>query len=305
MRSYSVALHDGRRPGVHVPSRLWGDGSCKLPARPRQLTPDRSARHLFGAKIRAHRERADMSLEGLSDIVNVSRSHLARIETAEVMSPPSLPGRLDAAFGTDGIFEELYRLASREIHPDQFRRHMELESRSRRIEAYAVQIVPGLVQTEDYARAQFVISSPKATRDEIEELVTARMSRQALLGADPPPDLSLILDEGVLRRGFGGPAVMRAQLTRLAELAHTPTTVVQVVPFELGGHALAGGTLKLMTLDNGARVAYEESISTGTLLEDVGIVAERQRAYDLLRACAMSPGDSAALIRSVMEALPT
>lgn len=255
--------------------------------------------------MRAHRERADMSLEALSDIVNVSRSHLARIETAEAMPPPSLPGRLDAAFGTDGIFEELYRLASREIHPDQFRRQMELESRARLIEQYAPQSVPGLVQTEDYARAQFVVSNPKATRDAIEELVMARLTRQALLRSNPPPDLSLILDEAVLRRAFGGPAVMRAQLTCLAELAHTPTTVVQVLPFGQGGHALVGGTLKLMTLDNGARAAYEESISTGTLLEETGIVAERQRAYDLLRACALPPNDSAALIRSAMEALPT
>jgi hypothetical protein len=182
---------------------------------------------------------------------------------------------------------------------------MELESRATLVEEYAPQIVPGLVQTEDYARSQFVVSNPKATRDRTEELVTARMSRQALLRSDPPPDLSLILDEAVLRRGFGGPAVMRAQLSRLAELAHTPTSVVQVLPFDQGGHALVGGNLTLMTLDNGARVAYEESISTGTLLEEIGIVAERQRAYDLLRACALSPCDSAAFIRSAMEALPT
>jgi transcriptional regulator with XRE-family HTH domain len=276
-----------------------------MAARPRELTPDRSARHLFGAKMRTYGERADTSLEGLADIVNVSRSHLARIETAEAMPPPSLPARLDAAFGTDGIFEELYRLASREIHPDQFRRHMELEARSRLIEEYSPQVVPGLAQTEDYARAHFVTAGPKARRDEIEELVTARKTRQALLCGDRPKDYSMILDEAVLRRSWGGPAVMRAQLARLNELAHTPTTVVQVLPFEQGGHALAGGTLRLLTLDNGARVAYEESISTGTLLEDFEVVAERQRAYDLLRACALSPSDSAALIRSAMEALPT
>jgi hypothetical protein len=182
---------------------------------------------------------------------------------------------------------------------------MELEARARLIEEYAGQIVPGLVQTEDYARAQFVEANPKATRDEIEELVTARMSRQALLRTDPSPEYSLILDEAVLRRGFGGPAVMRTQLVRIAELTLTPTTVMQVFPFDHGGHALLGGTLTLMTMGNGARVAYEESIATGTLLEDLGVVAERQRVYDLLRARALSPGESAAFIRSVMEALPT
>ncbi|PJE96513.1 transcriptional regulator [Streptomyces carminius] len=276
-----------------------------MPARPRDLTPDRGARHLFGAKMRAQRERTSMSLEGLADVVNVSRSHLSRIETAEVMPPPSLPTALDMAFETDGIFAELYRLACREIHPDQFRRRMTLEAQSRLIEEYAGQIVPGLVQTEEYARAQFTAANPKAAWEEIDELVTARMSRQALLRGASPPDHSLILDEAVLRRGFGGPAVMRAQLARLAELTLTPATVLQVLPFEHGGHALVGGSLALLTLDGGTQVVWEESITTGTLLEDMESVADRRRAYDLLRACALSPRDSAAFIRSVMEALPT
>ncbi len=276
-----------------------------MSARPRELTPDRSARHLFGAKMRAHRERASMSLEGLSDIVNISRSHLARIETAEAMPPPSLAPMLDAAFGTDGIFEELYKIARKEIHPDQFRRYMDLEARAAVLEWFAGRVVPGIVQTGDYARAQFVVSNPKATQDEIEELVAARLSRQELLLASRPPELSLIIDEAVLRRGFGGPKIMRAQLAHLAELARTPTTVLQVLPFEHGGHALAGGSMIMMTMKDGTRVAYEEGISTGTLFEELGSVMERQRAYDLMRACALSPRDSAAFIGSVMEALPS
>ncbi|MET9734966.1 helix-turn-helix transcriptional regulator [Streptomyces sp. NPDC006458] len=273
-------------------------------ARPRELTPDRSARHLFGAKMRSYRERAGMSLEALSGVINISKSHVSRIETAEAMPPPELPAMLDAAFGTDGIFAELYGLARREIHPDQFRRRMELEAQACLIQEYAGQIVPGLVQTEEYARALFVAFDPRALPNAVEELVTARMSRQALLQATPPPDLALILDEAALRRSFGGPSVMRAQLARLVDLTLTPTSVVQVLPFSHGGHALVGGTLTLMTLDHGAQVAYEESISTGTLLEDRATVSARQRAYDLLRACALSPNDTATFIRSVMEALP-
>jgi transcriptional regulator with XRE-family HTH domain len=255
--------------------------------------------------MRAYRERAGTSLEGLSDIVNISRSHLSRIETAEAMPPPSLPAMLDVAFDTDGIFEELYRLASKETHPDKYRRRMEIEARARLIEDYSGQLVPGLVQTEDYARALFQTHNPKAAPDTVEELVAARMSRQAALRAGPPPDHSVIIDEAVLRRSFGGPAVMRAQLAHLAALTLTSTSILQVVPFELGGYALMGGSLALFTLDNGTQVAWEEGSSSGTLMEDLASVTTRQRAYDLLRACALSPGDSAAFIRSVMEALPT
>ncbi|AXK37130.1 XRE family transcriptional regulator [Streptomyces armeniacus] len=280
-----------------------------MPAQPRQLTPDRSARHLFGAKMRAQRERAGMALEGLSDVVNISRSHLSRIETAERMPPPDLPPRLDAAFGTDGIFEELYRLASREIHPDQYQRRMELEARAQVIGEYTAQIVPGLLQTEDYARALFTEVRPwEATQqdfEEIEELVTARMSRQARLAGDSPLEYTAVLDEGALRRGFGGAAVMRAQLAHLAQLTLTKKTMVQVLPLESGGHPLLSGMLTLLTVDKGTRVAYEESITTGTLVEEMGSVVYLQRAYDLLRARALSPEDSAAFIRSAMEDLPT
>ncbi|MFD5114186.1 Scr1 family TA system antitoxin-like transcriptional regulator [Streptomyces sp. NPDC058391] len=275
-------------------------------ARPaRELTPDRSARDLFGAKMRNFRERAGLTLEGLAGVVLVSKSHLSRIETAEYMPPRELPAQLDAAFGTDGIFEELYGLARKEIHPDKYRRRMELEARARIIDEFAGQIVTGLLQTEEYARALFRVSNPRATPDEIEEKVTARLSRQALLTGASSPDLSVILDEAVIRRSVGGPAVMRDQLARLHELTDTPRTTIQLLPFEHGEHALlGGGTLTLMTLDHGSSVAYEEALTTGTLLEDPESVRTRRRDYDLMRAYALSPRDTAAFIRSTMEALP-
>lgn len=272
--------------------------------RPRELTPDRSARHFFGAELRRYREQASMSLEGLADVVKYSRSHLARIEVAECVPPPDLAAALDAAFGTDGIFQRLYALARHEVHPDQFRRRMELEAQARIIAEFAGLIVPGLIQTEEYARAIFEARKPRASHDKVEQLVSARMSRQELLRSDPPPEFSAILDEAVLRRPVGGTAVMGRQLDRLVELTHTATTVVQVLPFAHGEHTLLGGALALFTLDGGRGVAYEEGIGTGNLLEDPEVFDDRRRAYELLRAYALSPTDSADLIRSVREALP-
>ncbi|AXK34116.1 XRE family transcriptional regulator [Streptomyces armeniacus] len=272
-------------------------------ARARELTPDRSARHLFGAELRARREAAGMSLERLASVVPQSRSHLARIEVAAYMIPPELPAHLDAAFQTDGFFGKLYALARHEVHPDKYRRRMELETRARAISCYAGQLVPGLLQTEGYARALFRVSNPRASDAEIGEMVAVRMGRQTLLAADPAPHLSVVLDEATIRRPIGGPAVMREQLARLAELVDTPSSVVQVLPFEHGEHALLGGTLNLLTLDDGSTVAYEESIATGQLLEDAERVVTRSRSYDLLRSYALSPTDTAAFLGSVMEAL--
>ncbi|MGW1673318.1 helix-turn-helix domain-containing protein [Streptomyces sp. NPDC002324] len=275
-----------------------------MPQRSAELTPERSARHLFGAKLRGHRESRGWSLEALSSHVTVSRAHLARIEKAEYMPPPELPAQLDELFEAGGIFTELYALCRREAHPDKFRRRMELEAQALIIREYTPQSVPGLLQTEAYARAQFRTHNPKASEEQIEELWTLRLGRQTLLLGDPRPDYSVILDEAVLRRSYGGPAVMRDQLGKLVDLALTPTSFVQVLPFSHGGHALAGGSLSLWTLDSGQHVAYEESISAGTLVEEKADVLAKMRAYDLLSASALSPAKSADLMRSAMEALP-
>lgn len=246
-----------------------------------------------------------MSLEKLAGELKSSKSVLARIEAAEAVIPPDLPAQLDRVFDADDLFAVLYELAKTEIHPDRYRRRMALEARALVIDEYAGHTVPGLVQTEDYARALLRIGNPKATLDEIEEMVAARMSRQDLLRADPAPDLSMILDEAVLRRPIGGAAVMRAQFAALLALVDTSTSVVQVLPYQHGEHALLGGSMTLLTLDDGSAIAYEESIRTGTLIEDPEGVVPRRRAYDLLRAYALSPQTTAALIRDVMEALPT
>lgn len=275
-----------------------------MPRPSRPLTPDRSARHLFGAEVRRHREQAGMTLERLAEVVRYSKSHIARIEIAEATIPPDLPGQLDAAFGTDGAFLRLHGLARHEVHPDRYKRRMELEARARSIQEYGGQLVPGLVQTEEYARAIFRSSRPNLGSEAIEEMVFARLGRQELLLTEPLPRLSIILDEAVLRRPIGGLRSWREQLNRLVELTDTPTSLVQVLPYEHGEHGFLGGTLTIWRLDDGSMVAYEESIDTGTLVEDSEKVEAHSRTYDLLRAYALSPSQSAALIESVVEALP-
>lgn len=275
-----------------------------MPQVPNQLTPDKSVRHLFGSKMRAFRKDAGWSLKQLRVHVKLSESHLSRIENAEVMPPPELPALLDQAFGTDGIFAELYRVASHERHPDQFQRRMDLEARARTLREYSGQIVPGLLQTAGYAEAQFRTYNPRATEAEIAKLVADRLARQTLLVGSDAPEYAIILDQAVLQRCFGSHAVWREQLQHLAASTQTTTGVVRILPFTQGGHALMGGSLTLMTLRDGSQVAYEESITTGTLLEESHVVLDRERAYDRLAAHAWSPARTTDYIRSLMEAQP-
>ncbi|MFE6976558.1 Scr1 family TA system antitoxin-like transcriptional regulator [Streptomyces sp. NPDC057682] len=268
--------------------------------RPQPLTPYLSARHYFGSEQRRHRERAKLSLVQLADILNSSKSTLARIETAELMPPPDIPGALDVAFGTDRHFHGLYELAKREIHPDQYQRYMDFEARADRIEQYGAQALPGLLQTEEYART-FLRCQTDLDAEQVEERVAARMSRQERQHSENPPLRWAVIDEGVLRRQMGSRSCMHHQLASLLEQVDAPDSKVQVMPFSAGLHSLLGGALTLLTLPDGTSVAYEEGIQAGHLYEDPAAVKKWRWQYEVLRANSLTLAESADLIRTVME----
>ncbi|MFB7917555.1 Scr1 family TA system antitoxin-like transcriptional regulator [Streptomyces sp. NPDC056061] len=268
--------------------------------KPQPLTPYLSARHYFGSEQRRHRERAGLSLVQLAGVVNSSKSTLARIETADLMPPPDIPSRLDMAFGTDDHFHGLYELARREIHPDQYQRYMDFEFRSEVIEQYGAQALPGLLQTEEYART-FLRCQEDLSAEKVEERVAARMSRQERQRSENPPFRWAIVDEAVLRRQMGSPVCMREQLASLLEQVDTPNSKVQVMPFSAGLHSLLGGALTLLTLPDGTSVAYEEGIQAGHLYEDPAAVKKWRRQYEVLRANSLPLAESAELIRTAME----
>ncbi len=274
-----------------------------MPFQPRELFPDRSARDLFGAEIRRHREKADMSLRRLSEVLNYSKSHLARIEAAESLPYDDLPAKLDACFGTDGMFARLYALAKNEPFKSKYRGVMEVEKHAVAIEEYACATIPGLLQTPEHARASLRIGNRYAPEAEIDAMTKARLARQARLSQVQPPDCWFIVDEAALRRAAGEPEVMRDQLMSLIERGTQPHVTIQVLPFGAGQHPDAGRTLVLYTLPNEPTLAYEEGPHRGGFIEDSGAVAKLRKNYDLLRAMALSPRDSEAMIQAVMKDL--
>ncbi|MBL1099796.1 helix-turn-helix domain-containing protein [Streptomyces coffeae] len=268
---------------------------------PRELFPDRSARDLFGAEIRRHREKADMSLRRLSEVLNYSKSHLARIEAAESLPYDDLPAKLDACFGTDGMFARIYALAKNEPYPSKLRRMVEVERRAVAVEEYACATIPGLLQTPELAKESLRIGNRFAPDAEIEEWTNVRIDRQTRLNESRPPHCWFIVDEAALRRAAGGPEVMRRQMASLLEHGTQPYVTIQVLPFRAGQHVEAGSSLILFTLPDALTLAYEEGSRFGTIIEDQEQVAVRRKNYDLLRAMALSPRDSEAMIRAVME----
>ncbi|MDG9722219.1 DUF5753 domain-containing protein [Streptomyces sp. DH41] len=266
-----------------------------------RLDPAHSARELYGTELRRQRQLTEVSLDRLSDIVNYSKTQLHGVETAERLPLPPLSSKLDAAFGTGGLFEGLWSIIQRERYPDRYRRFMELADQATDIHEYAGHLVPGLLQTPAYARALLRVGDPEASGEEIERKVGLRVGRQGRLGEGDGPRLWALLEEGVLRRPIGGPATTREQLRALLSFAESPRIEVQVVPYAHGEHALLDSTLTLLTLPNTTAVAYVESNYSGQLIEDPAEAMKRRRAYDLLRANALSPRESAAMIEAATE----
>lgn len=188
-------------------------------------------------------------------------------------------------------------------HPDWFRRYVEMEAEATVVREYQSSWVSGLLQTPAYARA--ILSQGDAAGDEalIAERVAARLSRQNRFLAPDGPLLVVVLDESAIERRVGGRQVMYEQLQHLLRVGARPNVVLQVAPYELGERTPAGVSFTLIDLPEGAQWLYTEGLAKGHFISEPHQLLRRSKAYERLRADALSASDSARLIRSVMEEL--
>lgn len=174
------------------------------------------------------------------------------------------------------------------------------EAGARSLRLFEHVLVPGLLQTADYARA--VLSTrPHTSAEEIEELVTARLARQALLARADPPLLYVLLDEGVLHRPVGTSEVMAAQLARLADLSEQTYVTLQVIPYSAGAHIGLQGGFAIADLPDLPGIVFLDSVADGQTIEDAAIVSQVTQRFDALRAEALPRGASRDMIRKVAE----
>lgn len=231
----------------------------------------------------------------------VSGSCIGQMEAGTRRMLPEYAHQIDEILGTNGFFTRNCEVSNKSRYPDHFAEAAEAEATATTIREYAPLLVPGLLQTEAYARAVFRAYQPTATEDVIDELMEARLDRARLLADPTRPQLWAVLDEAVLRRKVGGAAVMAEALEHVAGLARRHRIIVQVMPFAAGAHAASDGGLKLMTFPDAPPLAYVYGLGTGQLLDDPNTVARHELSYDLVGATALSPETSLALISSVAE----
>ncbi|MCX4691862.1 helix-turn-helix transcriptional regulator [Streptomyces sp. NBC_01408] len=267
----------------------------------KNLDPSSSPRAMLGAELRVARERIGMSQAELGERLFVSGSFIGQLEAGTRRMHLEVASRIDEILETAGFFARNCGAAAKSKYPDHFSEAAEAEALATTIREYAPLIIPGLLQTEAYARAVFRAYQPTATEADIDELLTNRLDRTALLSEPTTPMFWCVLDEGVLRRSVGGPPVMAAAFRRITGLIRSHRIIAQVLPFSRGAHASTGGSIKLMSFEDAPPLAYIEGSGTGLLFDDPATVKRHSLTYDLLTASALSPEESLALIESVAE----
>ncbi|WP_433439908.1 helix-turn-helix domain-containing protein [Nonomuraea sp. CA-141351] len=206
-----------------------------------ELCPADSPTALFGFELRRHRKARGWSQLRLSKEVSYSVGTISMIETARRSPTEEFARHCDEALEAEGALMRLWPMVSHSSAPPWFRPWLDVEATAEAIRTWEPLIVPGLLQTEEYARA--VLSGDVgATPEQVEEHVIARMERQSILQRPKPPMLWIVIDEAVLHRPIGSPTVMSAQLTRLVEAGQAPRITIQVLPLNAYSTiGLAGG----------------------------------------------------------------
>lgn len=270
-------------------------------------------RRRLATELRRLREANGMTADLAARQVGISKSSLSRIENALVsVLPPVVRSLLDLYGVSEDDIDALVQVARDarkrgwwqaydDVLPDWFSVYVGLEAEAAEIRGFEPQLVPGLLQTPEYARAVIRAEHPDAPDAEVERRVELRIRRQSV---DPAPRLWFVLDEAVLHRPVGGREVMSAQLARLLKAAKTPGTTVQILPFDLGEHASMGSAFSVLTFRHAADlpVGYLET-RAGSLYLEGQQVEDYAAVFSHLSATARGDRESAAMISDAMYRL--
>ena len=255
----------------------------------------------FATQLRLWRLRMSWTQVEMGGKLGYSASLISGIETLDKAPTADFAARCDEVFTTPGTFAMLQELVAREAYPSFFAPVVPFEREAVRIHGWENGAVPGLLQTEDYARALIRSGRPKDSDAEIDRLVAARIERQEIVGGENTPLLWYVLDESVLRHIVGGPAVMRRQLDKLLKAADTAGIVIQTLPFTADTHAGADGPIAVYEFAQSPSVSYTECFGGGRIVEGREEVADLMTVINLIRASALSARDSRELMRHIRD----
>ena len=269
-------------------------------------------RRQLGQELRRLREAAGTTIDQVAERMECSASKVSRIETGQSGVSSREIRKILAAYEVDGPKgEELVEMAREAKQRGWWQlygtvltsAYVGLEAAATELRSFEPLVVPGLLQTEEYARAMVHAGWPGASTEEVEQRIRVRMKRQSLLYQDDPLRLSIVLDEAALRRPVGGIDVMRRQLDRLLQAAELPHVTLQVLPLHAGAHGGMDGAFTILLFDEPANqnLVFAANGAGGLFLEKDEEIARYAGIFDGLRNGALSPRSSAEMIATLAK----
>jgi hypothetical protein len=270
---------------------------------------------LLGAQLRRLREQAGVSRDDAGYHIRASGSKISRLELGRVsFKERDVSDLLDLYHVEATTKEQLVQLTAeanatpwwqkyREVVPDWFQVYVGLEEAATLIRVYEVQFVPGLLQTEDYARAVVMQGSPHLAPEEVDSRVAVRMGRQKLLARENPPRLWAIVDEAALRRPMGGHEVLAGQIKRLIHAVGEPNITLQVMPFKYGGHAAEGGAFTMMRFPEAdlPDMVYMEYLTGAHYIDRPDDVEKYAAVMERLSVAGTSPEKTRDILNEILK----
>lgn len=258
----------------------------------------------FGAVVKAFRERAGLTQEGLAQLVRFSPQTVASIEQGRRLPPPDFIERAEEVLDAFGVLRAAaVHLARKPGIAAWFRQWAALEEQAISLYTYECRLIPGLLQTEAYARTLFEHRIPLLTDEQVDFQVTARLERQQLLLNRPSAAFSFIIDEHVFQRRTGGVETTRGVLDHVLERIALRNVEVQIMPLDRGVHAGMNGPVQLLETPDHQWFGYCEGQESGQFISDPKTISTLQMRYAKLRSQALTPDDTVGLLKRMRGAL--
>ncbi|MEV8527546.1 MULTISPECIES: helix-turn-helix transcriptional regulator [unclassified Streptomyces] len=258
----------------------------------------------FGAVLQALREHAGISRETFASLVGYSKHTVASVELGRRMPDPEFIERAEPALGNTGALRRSAPHLNRQPGlATWFRKWARLEWAAISLDTYECRLIPGLLQSEGYARVLFENDIPPLSDEQVEAGLAARMDRQRLLRERPNVLFSFIIDEGALQRRIGGTEVTRGLMDHILAVTAPRNVHFQIMPLHCESHACLAGPVQLLVTPDGRRFAYSEGQQNGRLIADVKEVALLTQRYATLRSQALSTKKSRGLLERLRGAL--
>ncbi|WP_077798027.1 helix-turn-helix transcriptional regulator [Streptomyces sp. JHA26] len=253
-----------------------------------------------GRQLRLRREAAGMRAAEFAAAVGYGEDLVYKVEGGKRIPRQEYLDRADEVLDAGGLIAATWEDVKKVRYPKKVRELGKLEAKAVEIGLYECNIIAGLLQTPEHARAVIGAAQPPYSPDDVERMVAARLARQSVFDRDPGPALSFVLEEGVLRRPIGGKAAWHRQLERLSEVGRLHNVVLQVMPTSCDTHSGLDGRIELLKFADGTAVGRSDGAFNGRPTSDPRHLRILELRYGTIRAQALSPRESLAFIEQLL-----